>query len=322
MYTRACAMFGIRHPVVLAPMGGATDARLVAAVSAAGGLGLSACTWTSASDLVTLIGDIRAMTDRPFGLNFVLHIADPGSIDRALAAGVPVLSSFRGDPTGLVPRVHAAGALSVHQVTTLHEAEQALDAGVDALIVQGNEAGGHCGPHPLMALLPAVIDRAGPVPVLAAGGLVDGRGLAAVLALGASGMVMGTRFIATPECPATTAHKQALLAARPGDTVWSPVWDILWGEDWPGVGVRALRNAMLDRWHGRPAELAAHIDAARAEFAEAEARDDPTGRALLAGCGAGRIGGLLPAGQVVADVVAEAAAVLAGLAALPRGPHP
>ena len=322
MYTRACELLGIRHPVVLAPMGGASDARLVAAVSAAGGLGLGACTWATEGDIAALTRDIRAVTDRPYGLNFVLHLASPRIIAQALDQGVPVLSSFRGDPTGLVPRIHAAGARSVHQVTTLHEADQALDAGVDALIVQGNEAGGHCGPHPLMALLPAVIDRAGPVPVLAAGGLVDGRGLAAVLALGASGMVMGTRFIATPECPATTAHKQALLAARPGDTVWSPVWDILWGEDWPGVGVRALRNAMLDRWHGRPAELAAHIDAARAEFAEAEARDDPIGRALLAGCGAGRIGGLLPAGQVVAEVVAEAAAVLAGLAALPRGPHP
>lgn len=276
-------------------------------------MGLCACTWTAEGEITALTRDLRALTDRPFGLNFVLHIADPRIIACALECGVPVLSSFRGDPTGLVPRVHAAGALAVHQVTTLEEAEQALDAGVDALIVQGNEAGGHCGPHPLMARLPAVIDRAGLVPVLAAGGLVDGRGLAAVLALGAGGVVMGTRFIATPECPASPAHKAALLAARPGDTVWSPLWDILWNEDWPGVGVRALRNAMLDRWHDRPLELAAQIDAVRAELAAAEARDDPTMRALLAGCGAGRIDRLLPAGQVVTDVVAEAAAVLADL---------
>lgn len=316
MRTKLCDLLGIRHPLVLAPMGGASDPKLVAAVSEAGGLGLLAATWTEKLDLQDQIREIRRRTVQPFGVNFVLHMADPESISLCLAEGVPVLSAFRGDPRRVIAQAHAAGALTVYQATTVAEVASVVGAGVDVVIAQGNEAGGHCGPEPLWSFLPDALAAAREVPVLAAGGIVDGRGLAAALALGAGGAVMGTRFIASDECPASASWKAALLAAKTGDTLVSGVWDQIRGEDWPGVNVRSLRNTVLDHWHGRAEALAAEQGPALADLVAAELRDDASGMALLAGTGAGRIKSILPAGQIIADVMAEAERVLAGLAGL------
>ena len=318
MRTKVCDILGIKVPVVLAPTGGISDARLVAAVSEAGGLGLLAGTWTAKPELQKQIREIRGRTAQPFGVNFVLHLADPEAISLCLAEGVPVLSSFRGDPAKVIAQAHAAGAVALHQATNLAEVTNAVRAAVDVVIVQGNEAGGHCGPEPLWSFLPDAVLAAGTVPVLAAGGIVDGRGLAAALALGASGVVIGTRFIASPDSPASPAYKAALLAARPGDTLYTGVWDQVRGEDWPGVKVRALRNPAVERWHGKPAELAAGQIKALADLELAETRDDAAGMALLMGVGAGRINTLVPAADIIAGLVAEAKRVLEGLAALPR----
>jgi NAD(P)H-dependent flavin oxidoreductase YrpB (nitropropane dioxygenase family) len=286
-----------------------TNAELVAAVSNAGGLGILGCLDRSANDAVTEIRRIRTLTDRPFGVNFVLHVRDDATFAACLAERVPIFSFFRGDPTEAVARAHEVGALTIHQVTTVAEAIDACNAGVDVLIAQGHEAGGHCGPQPLFSLLPEVVAVAGSRPVLAAGSIVDGRGLAAALCLGASGVLVGTRFLATPEAPASTAHKRAILAAS-GDnaTVASGIFDILWGEAWPGVQVRALRNKLTARWVGREDELRAHLAEAQTTFQQAE--DNPEETALLAGQGVGRIHELKPAEHVVQDMVAEAVEIL------------
>jgi nitronate monooxygenase len=212
-----------------------------------------------------------------------------------------------------VARAQATGAVTIHQVTTVAEAEYASKVGVDVLIAQGREAGGHMGPMPLWTLLPEVVRVAGSRPVLAAGGIVDGQGLAAALSFGAAGVLMGTRFLATPEAPAREVHKQAILNAQLGDTVASGIADILWGMEWPGVKVRMLRNQLTARWEGREDELKSAAEIVRAELAEAEASMNPAVLLLLTGEGSARIHEIKPAGEIVRDVVAQAERVIRGL---------
>lgn len=311
LHTRACDVLGIEHPVVQAGMARPyTNAALVAAVSEAGGLGILGCLERPADEAIQEIRRIRALTERPFGVNFALHRLDEETFRACLAERVPVFSFFRGAPAEPVAQAHAVGAVTIHQITTVAEAEIACTAGVDVLVAQGCEAGGHMGPLPLLDLLPEVVAIAGSRPVLAAGGIVDGQGLAAVMCLGAAGVLMGTRFLATPECPTSQAHKRAILDARIEDTVASGIWDILWGEVWPGVQVRAIRNQMTARWISREDELRAVVTEVRTAFEQATEADDPTMMSLLAGQGAGRIRDLKPASQIVREVAWEASRIL------------
>lgn len=313
MTTPLTTLLGINHPVIQAGMARQyTSPALVAAVSSAGGLGILGCLDRSESDVVSSIRETRRLTDRPFGVNFVLHRLDERAFRASLAERVPVFSFFRGDdPSDAIARAHQAGATVIHQITTTEEAERAAVAGADVIVAQGAEAGGHCGPIPLGALLPDVLAAVGDRPVVAAGGIIDGRGLASALALGAAGVLMGTRFLATVESPATTGHKRAILAAGPGPTIASDRFDVLWGDErWPGVQGRALKNALTD-------QVMALSDS---EFNSAAVRlqeivrkaldeDDPDARILLAGMGASRIRTLLPAARVVEDVVRDAAGI-------------
>lgn len=319
--TRACEVLGIDYPIVQAGMARwNTGAALVAAVSAAGGLGVLGCLDRPAGEAVAEIHRIRELTDRPFGVNFVLHQRDDETFAACLAERVPVFSFFRGDAAGhdlaeAVERAHEAGAVTIHQITTVQEAEQACAAGVDALAAQGSEAGGHMGPIPLLSLLPAVVRVAGTRPVLAAGGIVDGRGLAAMLCLGAAGALMGTRFLATSEAPIIDGWKDAILAAGPGATVASGIFDLLWGSEWPGVQARAIRNRLTDEWVGRDAGLHAVREQVVAGVQRAGETNDPGGMILLAGEGAALIETIRPAGEIVQAVAAEAAQTLRDLTA-------
>jgi len=309
--TTVCGLLGIDHAVVQAGMARyGTSAALAAAVSEAGGLGILGCLRRPADEAVAEIRLIRERTNRPFGVNFVLPLLDEKTFAACVAERVPVFSFFRGDPAEATARAHESGAKVIHQVTTVAEAERARRVGVDIIVAQGTEAGGHNGPIPLFDLLPDVVAIARDRPVLAAGGIVDGRGLAAALCLGASGVVMGTRFLATPECPASPRHKQAILDAAPGATVAGAVPDILWGDDWPGVQARAIRNALIDRWHGKEGALRERRDEALERLRQAEDGDDSDEIVLLAGMGCGRIGELLPAGEIVRATVEAAEQVL------------
>ncbi len=311
IHTRACEILGITHPIVQAGMSRRqTNAELVAAVSSAGGLGILGCLGRPADETVAEIRRIRTLTDRPFGVNFVLHLLDEETFNACLDERVPVFSFFRGDPAEAVARAHNAGAVTLHQVTTVEEAEQACAIGTDVLVAQGTEAGGHQGHVPLLSLLPAVVEVAEMRPVLAAGGIVDGRGLAAALCLGASGALIGTRFLATPECPASATHKRGILRASTGGTVASSMFDIIWGDEWPGVGARALRNRLTDRWQGREQELRRVRAKVLADLQRAEEAENQDEMILLAGEGAGRIQDIRPAGEVVHMIVAKATRVL------------
>lgn len=319
IYTKACDVLSTTHPVAQAPMGGGTNAAIVAAVSEAGGLGMFAASWTEPSELPAVIADIRSRTGKPFAVNFVLGQARPEQIEIAIAERVPVLSLFRGtDPREIVSRAHAAGLVTTHQVTTVDEARVSIAAGVDVLIAQGREAGGHMGPHPLWTVLPQIVAIAGDIPVLASGGLVDGRDLAAALAMGASGVHMGTRFLASVEAPISNEFKARIVAAKDGGTVASKMWDMLWGQEWPGMMVRSLRNDLTLRWAGRENELAASLGPARADFLAAQASGDHSRINLLAGEGSSRIDSILPAAEIVRSIVAEAETALRTAAALVR----
>src|SRR5919112_5079519 len=198
--TGFCRLVGIDLPIVQAPVGGITTPALAAAVSEAGGLGTLSITWRDPSTLRALLRDTRSRTAKPFAVNLVLEWDPAERLAIALEEGVPIVSFFWGDPTPWVDQVHAAGGLVLHTVASAQEARRARDAGVDAVVAQGWEAGGHVwGEVSTLALVPRVVDAVAPLPVAAAGGIANGRGLVAALALGAQAAVLGTRFLASTE---------------------------------------------------------------------------------------------------------------------------
>lgn len=321
LHTPVCDVLGIAHPICQAGMASNVSPELVAAVSKAGGLGVLGGLSRTAEVLRPLVRATRELCDgRPYAVNHVVQFIDDGAFEACLEEGVPVYSFSWGNPAHRVRRAHEAGAKVICQVTSVAELRPILDAGADVIVAQGTEAGGHSGFVPLLALLSAVVGAAGSVPVLAAGGIVDGKGLAAVLALGAAGAWIGTRFLATPEADIRPSWKRAIVEAGPEDTVHSLAFDTLWGRDWPGSGVRAIKNRFTDEWDGRERELLQNVLAVRERVWQAEREDDPTLTGLLAGAGVGGIRDVRPAADVVRDIVAEAEATIDGLARLVRRP--
>ena len=248
MRTPVCELLGIDQPVVLAPI--ADVPRLTAAVSNAGALGTVALTWTA--DVAGLVRETAALTARPFAGNLVLTGDMHERLDEALVAGLRIVLFFWGDPDGYVDRVHDAGGIVMHTVGSAEEARRAAAAGVDVIVAQGWEAGGHVwGKVATLPLVPAVVDAVAPVPVIAAGGIGDARGVAAVLALGAQAAMLGTRFLLAQEMPAHEDYRRRLIAAAETDAVWYPnLYDV----GWPDSPHRALSNSTASAWEaaGRP----------------------------------------------------------------------
>ncbi|MFD4763976.1 NAD(P)H-dependent flavin oxidoreductase [Streptomyces sp. NPDC058439] len=317
--TAVCTRLGIEHPVVQAPIGSAATPELAAAVSAAGGLGSLALTWTSPPAARSVIRRVRELTDRPFAVNLVLDFEIGELLRLCLDERVPVISTFWGDPTPVASQVHASGALHLHTVGSVDEADTALAAGVDGIVAQGWEAGGHVrGEVSTMALVPAVVDRAGPVPVLAAGGIADGRGLAAALALGAQGAWMGTRFLAARESASHRVYREALLGSAPQDASYTRCFD----GGWPHAPHRALRNSTMADWEAagcppapdRPGE--GTMVATDGEGGAHHRYDDTVplsgmsgdleALALYAGQSVGLVNNMAGAAEIVTDVVAHA----------------
>ena len=219
--TRLCDLLGIEHPIIAAPMGPTISGpELAAAVSNAGGLGTISWDASPPELLRGLIRRVRALTDRPFGVNFILPLMQEGQVAVCLEERVPVLSFFWGDPAPYVEQAHAAGGLVLHQVGSAAAAERAARAGVDAVVAQGGEAGGHlAGDVSTLVLVPRVVEAVAPVPVVAAGGIADARGLVAALALGAEGAGLGKRFLARAEANAHARDKPRVVAGTEADTV-------------------------------------------------------------------------------------------------------
>jgi NAD(P)H-dependent flavin oxidoreductase YrpB (nitropropane dioxygenase family) len=314
IHTPVCDLLQIPHPIVLGGMAGATSVPLVAAVSNAGGLGTLGLARTPAEQIPKDIGAIREATNAPFGVNFLLFVAREPAIDAALNARPTVFSAAWAradqDLRALFGRAHEAGSQVMYMVGTVPEALRAEAAGADVLVAQGTEGGGHVGWMASLAVLPMIVDAVGPTPVLAAGGIADGRGLAAALALGAQGALLGTRFLATQEAPLHPNFKQAVLDSDGHDTVLTEIPDIARANVWPGAMARARRNAFIERWAGREWELRARQPEVTAAVERARETGDVDNAALLIGQDAGLIHDIPPAGEIVERIVAEAEALL------------
>jgi NAD(P)H-dependent flavin oxidoreductase YrpB (nitropropane dioxygenase family) len=246
--TAVCELLGIDQPIVQAPM--VAVPALTAAVSNAGALGMLTLTWSDpAGDVVR---ETAALTDHPFGGNLVLSSDQHRRLDEALGAGLRIVSFFFGDPAGYVEQVHEANGVVLQTVSSAEEARRAVDCGVDVIVAQGWEAGGHVrGQIATLPLVPAVVDAVAPVPVIAAGGIGDARGVAAVFALGAQAAWLGTRFLLAQEMPIHEHYRQRLIDASETDAQW---YANLYEVGWPDAPHRALRNTTSEAWEaaGRP----------------------------------------------------------------------
>jgi nitronate monooxygenase len=249
MRTPVCELLGIDKPIVQAPMSAVPE--LAAAVSNAGALGMLALTWsTPAGDVVR---ETSSLTDRPFGGNLVLASDQHRRLDDALDAGLRIVSLFWGDPTAYVEQIHDADGIVLHTVGNAEEARRAVASGVDVVVAQGWEAGGHVwGQVATLPLVPVVVDAVAPVPVIAAGGIGDARGVAAVLALGAQAAWLGTRFLLAQEMPVHEEYRRRLINAAETDTRW---YENLYEVGWPDAPNRSLDNSTAEAWEaaGRPA---------------------------------------------------------------------
>src|SRR5215472_10740108 len=316
LHTRICDLLGIANPIVMGGMGSATSAPLVAAVSDAGGLGILGATILSPSQIREQIAAIRVATEKPFGVNFLLFAAEEVGLATALEARPPVLSfAWARRDQNLRPwvqRVHDTGLLVMYMAPDMPEAVRAAEAGADVIVAQGTEGGGHVGQMASMALVPRVVKSVAPRPVIAAGGIADGRGLAAALALGADGVLLGTRFLATDESPLHANFKQAIVHSNGHDTVLTEIPDIATGQVWPGAMARALRNRFIDQWAGREWALRQQPQALRDTARTARLAGDVDNASVLIGQDAGLIDVILPASEVVHRMLAQAEELIVG----------
>ena len=312
--TRVTELLGIEHPIVLGGMGSGTGPELVAAVSLAGGLGILGASGLAPDVVERQAEEIRELTDRPFGLNQLLFLADEARFAAQLAAH-PNVMSFAWpwpdqDLAGYFGRSHDAGALVMHMVSDVKDAELAARAGADVIVAQGNEGGGHIGMMGTLPLVAMVARAVAPVPVLAAGGVADGRGLAAALALGAEGVLLGTRFLATPEAPIHAAYKDAIVGSDGHDTIATDIPDIASGQVWPGAYFRVARNRFVERWIGRENELRKRRVEVAAGLQAARASGDIEEATIALGQTAGLIESIEPAGELVRRISADAEAII------------
>jgi nitronate monooxygenase len=313
--TRLTRKLGIEHPILLAPMGGTSGGRLAAAVSGAGGLGLIGGAY---GDREVLARELAAAGNTRIGCGFITWALArrPQALDEALAhAPAAIMLSF-GDAGPFLPAVRKAGVAAICQVQTLRQAQEVLDEGADIIVAQGTEAGGHGAARATLPLVPAVADlvaRSGQdAVVVAAGGIADGRGLAAALMLGAEGVLIGSRFYAADESLAHPAAKARVVAGTGDDTFRTTVYDRARGIDWPSWYTgRALANGFGQKWHGREAALDAEIDCERARYAAAAASGDFDTAVVYTGEGIDLIHAVEPAAAILARTVAEAEAALA-----------
>jgi nitronate monooxygenase len=313
--TPLTALLGITHPVLSAPMDTIASARLVRAVSEAGGFGLLGGGYGDRARLEAEAAKLKDFSG-PFGIGFITWslAKQPDLLDVALAARPRAIMLSFGDPAPFAPRIKKAGALLICQVQSEDMAKLALDTGADILIAQGTEAGGHGASRTTLDIVPAVIDlAAGRVPVVAAGGIADGRGLAAMIMLGASGVLMGTRFYASIEADVAEEAKRRICAAGSGDTVRGVVFDwsrnIFWPAPFTG---RSLVNDHTRRWHGREAELMHNIGTVTAEYAVAKAAGNFDIAVVFAGESVGLIHDIRPAAEIVERIAAEAEQIMLG----------
>ncbi len=310
--TRLTQRLGVEHPILLAPMDLVADGRLAAAVSRAGGFGLIGGGY---GDEAWLVREMDAAGDARVGVGFITWslARQPRLLDLVLERRPPAIMLSFGEVGPHARKIKQAGARLICQVQTLAQTREAMQNGADILVAQGAEAGGHGVSRGTMALVPAVVDVAKDIPVVAAGGIGDGRGLAAALMLGADGVLVGTRFYATQEAAGHADAKNRIVSASGDDTIRGILFDLARRNVWPAPYTgRVLRNAFSERWRGRETELLQHQQVEADRYAQARTSGDFDVAAVIAGEAVDMIGDIPPAQAVVERMASEAASLLAG----------
>ena len=318
MRTRLTELLGIEHPVMLAGMGGVSYSALAAAVSNAGGYGCLGASTMSSSELASEIAMTRALTALPFGVDLLTAFPDSlvANVELLIEGGASTFVAGLGVPRHVIELCHDHHVLVISMCGKVEHARRALDAGCDVVVAQGTEAGGHTGSVATFPLVPMIVDVVGgAIPVVAAGGIFDGRGLAAALALGADGVWVGTRFIATPEARALPGFRERIIEAHEDDTVISRAYS--------GKTMRVIKNETTERYEHDPSllkpfpeQLAVSIREGTFHLGgdETTPNVDPRREAYPAGQAVGAIDRLVAAGDVVRQIVFEAESIIAGLA--------
>ena len=318
MKTRLTELLGIEHPVMLAGMGGVAYHQLVAAVSNAGGYGCLGASTMSSEHLASEIAATRSLTDRPFGVDLLTAFPETlvKNVELLIEGGATTFVAGLGVPRNVVDLCHSHGVKVISMCGKVDHARRALDAGCDVVVAQGTEAGGHTGQVATLPLVPMIVDALdGSIPVVAAGGIFDGRGLAAALALGADGVWVGTRFIATPEARAVAGFKEGILLSREDGTVISRAFS--------GKTMRVLKNDTTAIYEANPSlllpfpeQLAVSLRDGTFHLGGDESTPgvDPSREAYPAGQAVGAISELTPAGDIVTRMVRDAEEILAALA--------
>jgi nitronate monooxygenase len=326
--TPLCDQLGIDYPIFSGGMGAFAVPELAAAVSNAGACGgLGRMAGAPISDLRRRIQRLRSLTDKPFGVNAILAHLQEGQMETCFEERVPLLMLFWGDPTPYVREAHRRGIKVLIQVGSVEEGAVAADAGVDAIIAQGVEAGGHVkGTIALSTLVPAMVEAVKPVPVIAAGGIATGRGIVEALSLGAQGVYLGTRFLCSEEAFAAPGYKERVVQSTAKDTVYTQLFDV----GWPDAPHRVLRNKAVTEWEAagcpppgqRPGEGSIIGTVPKAgttvELVKYTPSSYPTPgfqgnmeyTVLYAGESCGLVHDIKPAAQIVHDLVHEAEAVI------------
>jgi enoyl-[acyl-carrier protein] reductase II len=309
--TPFCEFFDADVPILQAAIWPATTPELVAAVCEAGAVGTIAGVFSSADELSESVRRVRALTDRSFVVNHVVPALDENAFEATLAARPAAVSFALGDPAGLVERAHAAGTKVIHQVHTVSQARAAAAHGVDVVVAQGSEAGGQgmVAGVGTMALVPQVVDAVAPIPVLAAGGVADGRGLAAALALGAAGANVGTRFLASSEAGIEEDWKRRIVAIEAEEAVRFETWSAIMPPPPPGaydVVPRVIRTDFVGEWEERPDDAAQQAERLRAEIMGALRGGRAHELTPFTGQTAGLIHAVRPAGEIVLAMATEA----------------
>lgn len=327
MTTTVCDRLGIKLPIILAPMGGAVGPELAAAVSNAGGLGILPLWYQDIATVREIIRSTRALTQAPFAANLNMEFPQEERLEACLEEGVPIISFFWQDPVHLIQKAKDAGAIVMHTVGDAEAAKHAFDNGVDLIVAQGWEAGGHVrGMVATMPLVPAVVDQVGGTPVVAAGGIADGRGLAAALALGAGAVWIGTRFLASEEATIHPDYRKHVLESTENDTVHL---SNLFDGGWPDAPHRVIRNSTVAAWEaaGRPqpgkrpgegeviAVSSSLGDMMRygAHTPRADVTGDVEALSMWAGQTSALVKRVQPAAEIVDEIMAEARNVISGL---------
>jgi nitronate monooxygenase/enoyl-[acyl-carrier protein] reductase II len=308
--TPLCGLLGIETPIIGAPFGPWEQVELAAALCEAGTLGSLGTGLRSIPELREQWSRLRALTDRPFAINHTNRPFDEAASEATLEAAPAAISFHMVVPADLIARAHEAGILWIQQVVDLREAQEAVEAGADVIIAQGSEAGGHCGSVSTMVLVPQVVDVAGDIPVVAAGGIADGRGLAAALALGAQGVSMGTRFLASAELRIADEWKHRIVEADAVDAVKVVNSERVlppYTRPRSAVEPRALSTPLIEQLRANPQWVDPAKTGARIRDAVLAGRGDEY--LPFAGQSAGLIHEVLPAAEIVRRVVAEAEAV-------------